>query len=155
MSVQPIPAGFHSVTPYLIIKNAAEAIEFYKSAFGATELLRLSMPGGGVAHAEIQIGDSPVMLADEHPQMGALSPDSVGGTPVSLMFYCDDVDAQFEQAVAAGAIVKRPIQDQFYGDRSGTLQDPYGHMWTIGTHVEEVSMEEIERRFAEMMQSQG
>ncbi|MFQ5731249.1 MAG: VOC family protein [Planctomycetaceae bacterium] len=150
MTAPSIPEGYHSITPYLIVKGAAEAIEFYARAFGATELLSLTAPGGAIAHAEIKIGDSPIMLAEEHPDMGYRGPQSLGGTPVSILIYVEDVDARFERAVAAGAKVQRPVQDQFYGDRSGTLEDPFGHVWTIATHVEDVPMEEIERRFAEM-----
>jgi len=143
MPVKPIPEGYHSITPYLIIKGASAAIDFYRKAFGATELFRMPDPSGkGVAHAEIKIGDSPIMLADEQPQMYR-SPLSLGGTPVSLMLYVEDVDKIFPQAVAAGAKVVKPVQDQFYGDRSGTLQDPFGHQWTIGTHKKDVSSEEM------------
>jgi PhnB protein len=153
--VQPVPDGYHSVTPYLIVNGAAQAIEFYKKAFGAVEHLRLAEPSGKVAHAEIRIGDSMIMLADEVPQMGYVGPESTGGkTPVSLLIYVSDVDAQFKQAIAAGAKVMRPVQDQFYGDRSGTLTDPFGHVWSISTHVEDVPQEEVERRFAAMMQQQ-
>ena len=155
MPVKPIPEGYHSVTPYLIVSNAARALEFYKDAFGATELMRMDQPGGKVGHAEIQIGDSRIMLADEFPEMGAKSPDSIGGSPVGLMIYVEDVDARFRQAIAAGAKELRPVQDQFYGDRSGTLVDPFGHQWTIGTHKEDVSDEEIKRRMAAMMQKQS
>jgi len=143
MPVKPIPQGYHSVTPYLIIKGASAAIDFYKKAFGATELFRMPDPSGkGVAHAEIKIGDSPIMLADEQPQMYR-SPQSLGGTPVSLMLYVEDVDTVFPRAVAAGAKVVKPIADQFYGDRSGTLHDPFGHLWTIATHKKDVSSEEM------------
>jgi PhnB protein len=146
MPVKPIPDGYHSVTPYLIVKGAADAIEFYKEALGATELMRMDGPGGTVAHAEIKIGDSPVMLADEFPEFFARSPASYGGSPVSLMIYVDDSDAVFARAVAAGATVLRPIQDQFYGDRSGTVTDPFGHTWTISTHKEDLSPEEVQKR---------
>ena len=143
MPVKPIPEGYHSVTPYLIIKGASAAIDFYKKAFGATELFRMPDPKGkGVAHAEIKIGDSPIMLADEQPQMYR-SPQSLGGTPVSLMLYVEDVDTVFPRAVAAGAKVVKPIADQFYGDRSGALHDPFGHLWTIATHKKDVSSEEM------------
>jgi PhnB protein len=154
MPVKPIPDGYHSVTPYLIVNGAASAIEFYKKAFGATEILRFPGPDGKIGHAEIKIGDSPIMLADENPQMLARSPKAYGGTPVSIMLYIKDVDATASQAVAAGAKVLRPVKDQFYGDRSGTFEDPFGHMWTISTHKEDVSMEEMNRRLQEMM-SQG
>src|ERR1041384_5614312 len=146
MAVKPIPEGYHSVTPYLIIDGAADAIEYYKKAFGATELFRMPMPGGKIGHAELKIGDSPIMLADEHPEMGYKSPTSWGGSPVSLMLYVDDVDAVFKQAIAAGGKEQRAVQDQFYGDRSGTFADPFGHVWTVSTHKEDVSMEEMEQR---------
>ena len=150
MSVQPIPAGYHSVTPYLIIKGAAEAIEFYKRVFGATELMRVPGPGGVLMHAEIKIGDSIIMLADECPQMDALGPKTIGGSPVGLMLYLPNVDEVFHRAIAAGAKELRPLQNQFYGDRSGTVEDPFGHKWTISTHIEDVSSEEIERRLSAM-----
>lgn len=143
---RPIPEGYHSVTPYLIIKGAADAIEYYKMAFGATELMRMPAPGGTIGHAEIKIGDSPIMLADEFPEMGYKSPQTLGGTPVSIMIYVDDVDTVFKQAIAAGGKEQRPVQDQFYGDRTGTLEDPFGHVWHVGTHVEDLSPEEMERR---------
>lgn len=151
MPVKPVPDGYHTATPYLIVKGAASAIEFYKKAFGARELVRLEAPGGGLAHAEIQIGDSPIMLADEHPDMGYVGPQTLGGTPVSVMLYVPDVDGRFEAAVGAGATVVKPVQDQFYGDRSGTLKDPFGHLWTIATHTEDVSLEEVNKRFEQMM----
>ena len=150
MPAKPIPDGYNTVTPYLIIQGAAKAIEFYQRAFGAQELLRLEGPGGTIGHAEVKIGDSPIMLADEHPQMGYRSPQALGGTPVSLMLYVTNVDALFAQAVQAGCKVLRPVADQFYGDRSGTLSDPFGHVWTIGTHTEDVPEEEINRRFKAM-----
>lgn len=146
MSVNPIPEGYHSVTPYLIIKGAARALEFYRDAFGATELLRMDAPGGMIGHAEIRIGDSMIMLADEAPEMGYVSPETLGGTPVSLMLYVEDVDSMFPRAIAAGARETRPLEDQFYGDRSGTLSDPFGHVWTIATHREDVSPDEMQRR---------
>ena len=155
MPVKPIPDGYHTVTPYLIVQGAAAAIEFYKKAFGATELFRMPGPGGKVAHAEIQVGDSRVMLADEHPEMGVKAPGSFGGSPVGLMLYVEDVDDRFNRAVAAGAKVKKPLADQFYGDRSGSLTDPFGHQWTIATHREDVSPEEIDRRMREMMKGQS
>jgi PhnB protein len=151
MAVKPIPDGYHTVTPYLYIKGAAGAIEFYKKAFGATEFFRMPMPDGMIAHAEIRVGNSMVMLADENPAMGARSPQTLGGTSSSIMLYVEDVDAQVPKAVAAGAKVLRPLKDQFYGDRSATLEDPYGHVWTIGTHKEDVSSEEMARRAAAAM----
>ncbi len=143
---KPIPEGYHSVTPYLIIKGATEAIDFYKKAFGATELFRMPAPGGKIGHAEIKIGDSPIMLADESPEMGYKSPKSLGGSPISIMIYVVDVDTVFKRAIAAGGKEQRPVKDQFYGDRSGTLEDPFGHVWHVATHKEDVSPEEMERR---------
>ena len=143
---KPIPEGYHTATPYLIIGGAAAAIEFYKKAFGATELFRFPAPGGKIGHAEIKIGDSPIMLADEYPEMGYKGPQSLGGSPVSLMIYVEDVDTIFNQAVAAGASVKEAVSDKFYGDRTGTLTDPFGHVWHVSTHKEDVSVEEMERR---------
>jgi PhnB protein len=146
MAVKAIPDGYHSVTPYLIISGATEAIAFYQKAFGATELMRIDAPGGKVGHAEIKIGDSPIMLADEFPEMGYKSPQTLGGSPVSIMIYVDDVDTVFKQAIAAGGNEQRPVKDQFYGDRSGTLEDPFGHVWHVATHKEDVTPEEMERR---------
>jgi PhnB protein len=148
--VKPIPEGYHTVTPYLCCKDAAAAIEFYKKAFGATELMRMGDPSGKIGHAEIQIGDSHVMLADEFPEMGFLSPQSVGGSPVMMHLYVEDVDAIVPKAVAAGAKVTRPVADQFYGDRGGQLQDPFGHKWYVSTHKEDVSPEELKKRIAAM-----
>lgn len=155
MAVQPIPEGYHTATPYLIIKGAAQAIEFYKKAFGATVLMRMDGPDGTVGHAEIKIGDSPIMLGDEFPQMGFVGPQTLGGTPVGIMLYVADADAMFNQAVSAGAKVLKPMQDQFYGDRNGTVSDPFGHMWTISTHKEDLTPEEINRRHGALMQKQG
>jgi len=152
MAVKPIPDGYHSVTPYLIVKGASRAIEFYKKAFGATELMRFPGPNDTVAHAEIKIGDSAVMLADEG-QGNYRSPEALGGSPVSLMVYVEDVDRVFDQAVSNGAKATRPVADQFYGDRVGTLVDPFGHVWSLGTHVEDVSMEEMQRRMAALPKS--
>ena len=148
--VQPIPQGYHSVTAYLIIDGAAKAIDFYKKAFGATEIMRMPAPGGRIGHAEIKIGDSPVMMADEHPEMGYRSPNSTGSTPVSLLIYTEDADKMFKAAISNGAKSLKPMANQFYGDRMGTLQDPFGHVWSIGTHIEDVSPEEMKRRMAEM-----
>src|SRR4051812_20378147 len=131
MATRPIPEGYHTATPYLIVKGAAAAIDFYKKAFGATELMRLADPGGRVGHAEVKIGDSPIMLADEFPEMGSRSPQTLGGSPVGIALYVEDADAVFNAAVAAGAKVKRPMADQFYGDRTGTVEDPFGHVWTV------------------------
>jgi len=154
MAAKPIPDGYHSVTPYLIIQGATQAIEFYKKAFGAKELFRMATPDGGIGHAEMMIGNSPIMLADECPPMGYRGPQALGGTPVSLLIYVENVDARFPQAVAAGCKVVKPLQDQFYGDRSGTVTDPYGHVWTIATHKEDVPPEELNRRMQAMMQEQ-
>jgi len=148
-SVSHVPEGYHSVTPYLIVDGAARAIEFYRRAFGAEELFRMEREEGRVGHAEIRIGDSYVMLADEHPEMGARSPRSIGGSPISLMLYVPDVDATVSQAVAAGARLTRPVEDQFYGDRTGGVEDPFGHVWYVATHVEDVAPEELQRRMAE------
>ena len=150
--VKPIPDGYHSLTPYLIIDGAAEAMEYYKNAFGAVELFRMEHEGK-IGHAEMRIGDSPLMLADEMPQYKG--PKALGGTPVSLMIYVEDVDNVYPQAIAAGGTEIKPLQDQFYGDRSGTLSDPFGHMWTIATHKEDVTPEEIEKRVAAMHHSHG
>jgi PhnB protein len=146
--VKPIPEGYHTVTPYLILTGAGDAIAFYKKALGAEEVLRLADPGGKVHHAEISIGDSRVMLADEHPEIQALSPKTVGGSPVSIHLYVEDVDAAVERAVAAGAKLVRPVADQFYGDRVGGIEDPFGYRWFIATHKEDLTMEEIRRRAA-------
>jgi PhnB protein len=146
--VKPIPEGYHSVTPYLIVDDAARAIEFYKGAFGATELFRMPRPDGRIGHAEIRVGDSHVMLADEHPEINARGPRTLGGSPVTFVLYVEDVDAQVERAVAAGAKVTRPVADQFYGDRTGGVEDPFGHVWFIATHVEDVPPDELKRRAA-------
>lgn len=144
-STKPIPEGYHTATPYLIVRDAAKAIDFYQHAFGAQELLRFEH-NGKIGHAEIRIGDSVIMLADEFPDMGTRGPRSLGGTPVSIMLYVDDVDALFRQALAAGARTVRPVEDKFYGDRSGSLEDPFGHSWHIATHKEDLSPEELRRR---------
>lgn len=147
--VKPIPEGYHTVTPYLIINGAARALDFYKKAFNAVETVRMPGPDGRIGHAEIKIGDSHVMLADESPEMGHKSPQTLGGTPVSLALYVEDVDGFVDRAVKAGAKLMRPIEDQFYGDRAGGLQDPFGHDWYIATHIEDVSPEEMKRRSKE------
>jgi len=154
MSVKPVPEGYHSVTPYLIVDGAAAALEFYAKAFGATELFRMPM-GDRIGHAEMRIGDSIVMLADEWPDMGYLGPRTRGGSTVGLMIYVPDVDAVFARALAAGATQERAVQDQFYGDRSGNLVDPFGHRWTIATHVEDVSPDEMQRRMQGSTGAQG
>ena len=152
MSVKAIPEGYHSVTPYLIVDGAAEAIRFYEQAFGATEILRLPM-GDKVGHAEIRIGDSVVMLSDEWPDSGKLGPKARGGATAGVMIHLKDVDAAFERAVAAGATAERPVENQFYGDRSGTIIDPFGHSWTLATHVEDVPEKEMQRRMDEWSRS--
>jgi PhnB protein len=154
-NVKPIPDGYPSLTPYLIVADGAGAIAFYERAFGATLRLRLVRPDGKIGHAELDIGGSVVMLADEYPAMDAKAPPAYGGTPVSLHLYVEDADAVAARAVAAGAMLKRPVADQFYGDRLGTLQDPFGHIWHVSTHIEDVSPEEIDRRAAEAMKGQG
>jgi PhnB protein len=143
---KPIPDGYHSVTPYMTLAEAAKAIEFYKKAFGATELFRMPGPDGKIGHAEIQIGDCRIMMSDEFPEMGALSPKTLGGTTAAFMIYVPDVDTQYKRALAAGGKELRPLQNQFYGDRSGTLIDPFGHKWTLATHVEDVPEDELQRR---------
>jgi PhnB protein len=146
--VKPIPDGYHVITPYLIIKGAAAAIDFYKKAFGATELVRMPQPDGRVGHAELKIGDSCIMLADEFPEMETVGPKTLGNTSVGLLLYVENADAVFDKAISLGAKVKKPMADQFYGDRNGTLEDPFGHKWTIATHKEDVTPEEMKRRMA-------
>ena len=150
MAVKPIPDGYHTVTPYLVVAGGAAALDFYKRAFNAVELFRMEGPGGKLGHAEFKIGNSILMLADEHPEMGAKGPKSYGGTPVSTMLYVEDSDALSAQAIASGAKVLRPIADQFYGDRSCTVEDPFGHTWTISTHKEDVPPDELQRRAAKL-----
>lgn len=149
--VESIPEGFHTVTPFLFIRDAANAIEFYKKAFGAEELMRLEMPNGKIAYAAVKIGDSPIMLADEFPEMDVRSPQTLGGSPITIHLYVDDVDKFIAQAISVGAKPVKPIQDQFFGDRSGSVIDPYGHTWNIATHKENISNEEIIKRFEVMM----
>ncbi len=152
MAVKPIPDGYTSVTPYLTIKGAAEALIFYKKAFNATEILRMEGPDKKIGHAEIQIGNARIMLADEHPDMLCnKSPATLGATAVGIMLYVDSVDTLYSQAIAAGGKEMRPVQDQFYGDRSGTLVDPFGHVWTVSTHIADYSDEEIRERAAAFM----
>lgn len=148
MAVKPIPDGYHSVTPYLAVKGAARAIDFYRQAFGAKELFRMEGPGNMIMHAEIQIGDTRISLADDNPDGGLLSPQ--GSSPVGLLLYVEDVDAIFPQAITAGATVMQPLADQFYGDRMGTLRDPFGHVWFVATHIEDVPEDELEKRAAEL-----
>src|SRR5262249_4065210 len=146
--VKPVPTGYHSATPYLIVDGAASALAFYKEAFGAAERMRMPGPGGKIGHAEVSIGDSVVMLADEHPEVGARGPRAYGGTPVSLHLYVPDVDTTVKKAVAAGAKLVNPVEDKFYGDRMGTVEDPFGHRWHVSTHQEDVPHEELARRAA-------
>lgn len=154
MNVKPVPDGYHTITAYLIVDGAAAAIDFYKQAFGASELFRLPGSEGKIGHAEIKIGDSIVMLADESPEHGHRSPKTLGGSPVGILLYVDDCDAVFNRAVAAGATVFRPLADQFYGDRSGCLTDPFGHQWTVSTHKEDVPPDEMKRRMEAWTKSQ-
>jgi PhnB protein len=150
MPVSPVPPGYHTLTPYLIVDGATKALAWYAEAFGARELMRLSAPGGKIGHAEIEIGDSRIMLADEAPVHDAKAPGAFGGSPVSLHLYVSDMDAVMAKAVAIGATVKSPAEDKFYGDRMGTLTDPFGHIWHVSTHIEDVTEAEIERRLAAM-----
>ncbi len=150
MTVKAIPDGYHSITPYLMMEGAADAIAFYQEAFGATELFRMADARGRVSHAEIRIGDSVVMLADTQPGAMCSGPRTLGGSSVGLMIYLENVDTVFARALKAGGKSLRPLANQFYGDRSGTLEDPFGHIWTLATHVEDVPPEEIERRIAAM-----
>jgi PhnB protein len=145
-AVKPVPDGYHTVTPYLILNAAGDAIAFYKKALGAEEVMRIGGPGGKIGHAEIRIGDSRLMLADEHPELQALSPETIGGSPVSIHLYVEDVDTAVERAVAAGAKLIRPVADQFYGDRVGGIEDPFGYRWFIATRKEDLTIDEIYRR---------
>jgi PhnB protein len=154
-TVKPIPEGYEGATPYLIIKGATAAMDFYKKAFGATELMRMPAPGGTVGHAEIKIGKAIIMLADEYPAMNCKSPQAYGGSPVSIMLYVQDVDAFVDRAVVAGAKLLRPVKNQFYGDRSGSLEDPFGHQWHIATHVEDVPHDELAKRVQTAMKQEG
>ena len=148
--VKPIPEGYPRVTPYLIVDGGAAAIEFYGKVLGATERMRMGGPEGKIGHAEIEVGDSLIMLADEHPEMDAVGPKTVGGTPVTIHVYVEDVDDTFKRAIDAGAKELRGVEDQFYGDRSGQFEDPFGHKWSIATHVEDVAPDEMEKRIAAM-----
>ena len=152
--VNPIPDNYPRLIPSLAVSDAAAAIDFYCGVFGATVRMRMQAPGGRIGHAELELGESVLMLADEFPELGNLSPPSVGGTPVTLLIYVEDVDAVFQRALEAGATVLRPVQDQFYGDRSGGFEDPFGHRWFVATHIEDVSEEELKRRSARAI-SQG
>jgi PhnB protein len=149
-NVRPIPEGHRTVTPYLAIKGAARALDFYKRAFGAIESYKLMMPDGRVGHAEIRLGDSLVMLSDEFPEYGGKAPETLGGSPVSLHLYVEDVDAFVKKAVEAGAKERKPVADQFYGDRSGQLEDPFGHLWWVATHKEDVAPDEMQKRVQAM-----
>jgi len=149
--VKPIPDGYHNLTPYLIVDGAAKAIDFYKKVFGATEKMRMPAPGGKVGHAELTLGDSMIMLADELPEMDHRGPHAYKGAAVSLMVYVQDVDATVKTALASGAKVIRPVENQFYGDRMGTIEDPFGHQWYVATHVEDVPQEELAKRAAAAM----
>jgi PhnB protein len=151
--VHYIPKGYNSVTPYLVIKGAAKAIEYYKKVFGATEVVRMNGPDGRIGHAELKIGDSHIMLADEFPEMGHQGPIALGNSPVSILLYVEDVDFTVERAVADGAKILKPVADQFYGDRMGFIQDPFGHRWGVATHKEDVSPEEMEERAKKAMQA--
>jgi PhnB protein len=146
--VSPIPEGYPPVTPYLCVDDAAKALDFYKEVFGAEERMRMGSPDGRIGHAELGIGESVIMVADEFPDMGAVGPKTVGGTPVTIHLYVEDVDDTFARAIKAGAKEVRPVEDQFYGDRMGGLEDPFGHRWSVGTHIEDVSPEDMEQRMA-------
>jgi PhnB protein len=148
-SVKPIPDGYPRVSAYLIIDGASDAIDFYKDVFGASERMRIGAPGGKVGHAELAIGDSVIMLADEYPEMDAVGPKTVGGTPVTMSVYVENVDATFDRAVKAGAKALRPVENQFYGDRSGQFMDPFGHKWHVASHIEDVPPDEMAKRAAE------
>jgi PhnB protein len=150
-AVKPIPDGYPQVIPYLSVNGAEAAIDFYVKVFGATEKVRMPGPDGQIGHAELQIGDSLVMLADSNPDMGGKTPAELGGTPVTMMVYIEDVDAVFDRAINAGATAERKVEDQFYGDRAGQFVDPFGHKWFIATHVEDISPEEMEKRAAKAM----
>ncbi|MFZ1140724.1 MAG: VOC family protein [Candidatus Sulfotelmatobacter sp.] len=155
MSVKPIPEGYHTLTPYLTVRDAARAIEFYKQAFGAQERGVMKAPDGKVMHAELKIGDSIIMLADEFPAYGALSPQTSGGAGMGLHIYVEGVDAAFDRAVKAGAEIEMPVMDQFWGDRYGKLKDPFGHKWSIATHTKDLSMDEMKRGMDEAMEKMG
>jgi PhnB protein len=150
-NVKPIPDGYSQVTPYLNVDGASAAIDFYSKVFGATERMRMPAPGDRIGHAELEIGDSLIMLADEHPEMGIRGPKAIGGSPVTIHVYVDDVDGVFELAVKEGATATRQVENQFYGDRSGQFEDPFGHRWSIATHVEDVPPDEMAKRMTEAM----
>jgi PhnB protein len=148
--VKPIPDAYGSITPYLVVKGAAAAIDFYKKAFGAVEVVRMPQPDGRIGHAELKVGDSFVMMADEYPEIDAVGPKTLGNSPVGILLYVDNVDAVVAKAVSLGAVIKKPLADQFYGDRSATLEDPFGHKWTVATHTEDVTPEEMKKRMTAM-----
>lgn len=150
-TVNPIPDGYPRVSPYLCVDGAAAAIDFYSTVFGAAERMRMPAPGGMIGHAELQVGDSVIMLSDEFPEMGLSSPKTVGGTPVAMSVYVEDVDTVFDAALSAGATALRPVENQFYGDRAGQFEDPFGHRWSVASHIEDVPPEEMGRRAAEAM----
>ena len=150
-AVKSVPEGYHSATPYMTVRDAAAALAFYKAAFGAEEMFRLTEPGGRIGHAEFRIGDSPIMLSDEYPDFGALSPAALGGSPIKMMLYVPDCDAAVKRAVAAGATVLRAPADQFYGDRTAMVADPFGHGWYLQTRIEEVSPQEMQKRYSKAM----
>jgi PhnB protein len=154
-NVKSIPDGYHNVTPYLYVRSAGRAIDFYKNVFGATEIMRMPGSDGRIMHAELKMGDSVVMLADENPSIGVMSPQTIGGHSSGMLLYVENVDAVFQKAVQNGAKPLREIKNQFYGDRSGSVLDPFGHMWTVATHVEDVSPEEMKTRMAAMSQAAG
>jgi PhnB protein len=149
--VKPIPEGYPRITPYLCVDGAADAIDFYSEVFGASEKMRMPSPGGRIGHAELEIGDSLIMLADEHPEMGIRGPKSIGGTPVTVSIYVEQVDDVFRRAIEAGATALREVEDQFYGDRRGDFEDPFGHRWSVATHIEDVPPDEMEKRMATAM----
>ncbi|AOT07342.1 VOC family protein [Pseudoalteromonas luteoviolacea] len=154
MAVKAIPQGYHAITPYLIVQGAGEAIQFYQKVFSASLVMQLNMADGSIAHAELKVGDSHIMISDECPDMHFKGPKQLGGTAVSLMHYVEDVDFVFSQALAMGAKEIRAVEDQFYGDRAGTLEDPFGHVWTIATHIEDLSETELQERMSEFMSKQ-
>jgi PhnB protein len=154
-SVKAIPDGYHNVTPYLFVRSAARAIDFYKSVFGATEIMRMPGPDGRTMHAELRLGDSVIMLADENPPAGMMSPQTVGGYSVGMHLYIENVDEVIQKAVENGAKILRPVKNQFYGDRSGSVLDPFGHLWSVATHVEDVAPDEMRKRMAAIGQSAG
>ena len=155
MAVQPIPEGYPQVIPYLCIQGATKAIDFYSNVFGFEEIVRMGGPDGKIGHAEMKLGDSVIMLSDEVDEMGNKSPQTIGGSPVTVCLYVEDVDTTFKKAIDNGAKEVTPLENQFYGDRSGQFEDPFGHRWNVSTHVEDVSPEEMEKRMAEMMGGQG